>query len=196
MNNHLIEITQCTSKNWKPAIDDPHIMGWITVLCYAISALLAFKTYRNALAASQTKIEVTFFLCLALTLALLTVNKQLDLQTLLTAAARCESQISGWYANRRSKQAFFILMLILLGLACIMLSTYILRQHIRKLVLVIIGIGFLLTYILIRAVSFHHIDILIGTTIATWRINWIVELNGIFLVVFGTLTANQQYRRG
>src|SRR4051812_24787616 len=42
------------------------------------------------------------------------------------------------------------------------------------------ALGFLVTFVLVRAASFHHIDALLGY--GRVRLNWVLELSGIILV--------------
>jgi hypothetical protein len=40
----------------------------------------------------------------------------------------------------------------------------------------------LLTFIVVRAISFHHVDVFLKSGIAGLRMNWLLELGGISLV--------------
>jgi hypothetical protein len=44
---------------------------------------------------------------------------------------------------------------------------------------------FLLSFVAIRAASFHHVDILLSAHLAGLKLNWILELGGIAFVAFG-----------
>jgi hypothetical protein len=44
------------------------------------------------------------------------------------------------------------------------------------------GSLFLLTFIVVRAISFHHVDEFLRTKILGFKMNWALELTGIFLV--------------
>ena len=62
------------------------------------------------------------------------------------------------------------------------------RAHLRQFGLVAFGLIFLLTFILIRASSFHHMDALINVEVFTLRVNWLLEITGIMLVFIGSLS--------
>ena len=49
--------------------------------------------------------------------------------------------------------------------------------------LALVGLVFLITFIMIRAVSFHHFDQVIKLSLAGIRMNWILELSGIFCIL-------------
>jgi hypothetical protein len=158
---------------WRPQIGDPSFMGWFTVFAYAAVALLA------ACCAMSTSRLWAFVAAL---LALLCVNKQLDLQSLLTEVGRIVSVQQGWYEERRAFQKWLVLG-ILAGSA---LSTGFLawrfREFWRTRRLLAGGLAFLLTFIVVRAASFHHMDALLKSPLAGMRLNWILELSGIGLI--------------
>ncbi|KDE39250.1 hypothetical protein ADINL_2379 [Nitrincola lacisaponensis] len=185
MNDHLHALIQCTQDRWQPTIGDPHLMGWITVLGYGLAALAALTALIRTQATTRPTAEKLFWYLLVPGLVFLMINKQLDLQSLLTAVARCEAQLSGWYADRRPVQVAFIFALIALGTALLGILAWLLRQSLDRLWLVLLGITLLVTFILVRAVGFHRVDVLIGTELAGWRLNWLFELGGITLVILG-----------
>ena len=49
-----------------------------------------------------------------------------------------------------------------------------------------VGIVFLCTFILIRAASFHHVDLLINYEILGLRLNVLMEIGAILLIIIGT----------
>jgi len=192
LNNHLQSLFTCTQERWQPTIGDPHFMGWVTVAGYGVAALAALTALRHARTQHLPRAEILFWYLLCPALLMLMINKQLDIQTLFTTVARCEAQLSGWYANRRPIQIAFILGLMLLSITLLGLFSYRLRHSLNRLWLVLIGTITLLTFILVRAVGFHHVDILIGTQLAGWRLNWIIELGGITLVIMGCIYYNRK----
>ncbi|RYG87135.1 MAG: hypothetical protein EON58_21005, partial [Alphaproteobacteria bacterium] len=74
-------------------IGDPDIVGWLTVVAYLVAALLSFASYRKPTmmpspgekAYSSLLVRRRFWLLVTITLIALGINKQLDLQTLLTS---------------------------------------------------------------------------------------------------------------
>ena len=54
-----------------------------------------------------------------------------------------------------------------------------LGQVTRRCRLALLGAAFLGCFIVIRAVSFHHVDQLLGLEYSGLRVNWILELGGI-----------------
>ena len=95
----------CVGERWSLKIGDPTVVGWLTVALYAVCAVLGFMTLMRV---KDTR-ERIFWGLVALAMLFLGVNKQLDLQSMLTAAGRCLSQLQGWYEERRVFQRDFII---------------------------------------------------------------------------------------
>jgi ABC-type Na+ efflux pump permease subunit len=123
-----------------------------------------------------------FWLFLSALLFALAINKQLDLQSALTAVGRCLSQAQGWYAERRSFQLSFIISIIIASLLIAVLLFWTMRRELRHIWLALTGIALLLAFIAIRAVGFHHFDQLIGYEIGSVRVNWAFEIGGIAMI--------------
>jgi hypothetical protein len=54
---------------------------------------------------------------------------------------------------------------------------------------------FLLTFIVVRAISFHHFDMFISTRVLGVRMNWVLELTGVFLVSLAAAREQMGYTR-
>ncbi|WP_324753260.1 isopropylmalate isomerase [Roseovarius sp. Pro17] len=157
-------------------------MGWITVASYvAASVLAALVFYRQA---GRQRI---FWLGLLALLLLLAINKQLDLQSALTAAGRCLAKAQGWYAERQSVQIKFIFLIIGTSLLAALLLAWAMRKELVNIWLALIGIAFLLAFVAIRAAGLHHFDHFIGHKIGSIHMNWILELGGIAMIAVNAL---------
>ena len=172
---------------WHPGIGDPTVGGWITVAAYFSAALLAYSAQRlhsddlaNKAGSANAKSLALFWLLVAGTLVLLGINKQLDLQTWLTEVGRDLAQAQGWYAERRPIQALFVAALTIVGLAGMAILIVILRRLFRQVGDGLFGLGLLVTFIAVRAASFHHVDQLLKSGVV--RLNWALELGGIGLI--------------
>ena len=97
------------SINWSPGIGDPTWIGWITTVAYFIGAAMCTLAFRRA--GANRRSSAPGWLMLAIALVLLGINKQLDLQILLTEIGRSLAQHYGWYQQRRTIQTAFIAML-------------------------------------------------------------------------------------
>ncbi len=168
---------------WHLGIGDPTVWGWLTVLAYLLAMARCFvKAKQDHLAGSPYQ----FWLYLGIFLLLLSINKQLDLQTWFSQVLRDLSLAHGWYEQRRILQLAFIV-----SIASVMLVLFVtLRIYLwnlwRSYKLVWSGLILLCVFILIRAASFHHIDILIRHTLLGLELNVLLENLALALIILGT----------
>ena len=178
----------CANDAWSPGIGDPHIMGWITVAVYAACALAALHlSIRNPFNGPGAWRERLFWAGVCALMACLAVNKQLDLQTLMTAIGRCHAKLNGWYNERQAMQRGFIRALALGAFLLALGTAWFLRASLRRNALAVLGLAFVLGFVVIRAVGFHDVDHLISTEVMSIRVNWILELSGLVLILLNAL---------
>jgi hypothetical protein len=173
---------------WRPEIGDPSLMGWLTVAAYALAAFTAWLAARRAgRAPGLAGGSRGLWLLVATLMTFLCLNKQLDLQSLFTDIGRVLSHNQGWYAKRREFQKWFVLA-VLAGsflTTCFLAIRY--RGFWKQHFLLGTGLAFLLTFIVVRAISFHHVDVFLKHAVAGVRMNWFLELTGIGLVWLAAL---------
>ncbi len=173
---------------WRPEIGDPSTMGWITVIAYGTAALTCWlAAIRCGRAPGTSKGSRALWAMVGVLMAFLCVNKQLDLQSLLTDIGRVVSWHQGWYQERREYQKLFIV--ALLGGFTMTTSVVMMVYHDfwKRHVLLAIGLGFLCVFIAVRAISFHHFDVFLKWSPGGVRMNWLLELGGITLVWLAAL---------
>src|SRR5690242_15965727 len=171
--------------HWRPGIGDPTVMGWMTVVAYFTAAALCWmagNSDRRAHPQSGYSAHPRLWFGLAALLAVLGFNKQLDLQTWFTLALKSAAKAGGWYEERRVFQALFICAMILLGIIGLAILCLRLRKSLRETSTALVGSAFLTCFVVIRAASFHHVDQMIGLSIGGFRLNWAIELGGIFCI--------------
>lgn len=173
----------CVSRDWTPAIGDPEVTGWLTVLAYLLCMVLAVRvlTRRPPQAARG------LWLGIAPLMGFLALNKQLDLQTALTATGRCMAHAQGWYDNRALVQLGFIAGLILLVVLVLTVALRSLKGRLRRNGLALLGLAVLCGFVLVRAVGFHHVDQLISMDFARLPFNFWFENAGLFLIAVNAL---------
>lgn len=174
----------CMARDWRPQIGDPEITGWLTVLVY----LLAFALSARVALRGRGQPGNAFWVGTAALLLALALNKQLDLQTALTAFGRCISHAQGWWEYRRPVQLGFILVL-LWGMVWAMrrVMAQMNRRLLRQNRLALVGLGVLCAFVLMRAVGFHLVDSLIGLRIAGIPLNFLFENIGLILIAINAL---------
>ena len=180
---NLSTIAACVDDRWSPQIGDPTVAGWVTVVAYAVCAVLGLI----ALTRAQDRRERIFWQFVALAMLSLGVNKQLDLQSMLTAAGRCLSQLQGWYEERQVFQRNFIIGLLMVAGLFFALVLWLMRGCMRRNGLAVLGLAFVTTFIAVRAVGFHHFDALIDSRLLDVRYNFMFELSGLLLIAANVL---------
>ncbi|MBM9595173.1 isopropylmalate isomerase [Roseitranquillus sediminis] len=180
----------CALGRWSPGLGDPTAMGWVTVAAYALAALLALAAAaRLPENAPARRTERLFWLVSAAALAVLAVNKQLDLQSFFTAYGRCVAWAQDWYDMRRTVQAGIVLALIAASALGGALALVLLRRTLRRTGIAAAGLIVIVAFVLVRAVGFHHVDALIGLRAGGARMNWILEIGGLGIFALGALGA-------
>ncbi|MEO7107646.1 MAG: hypothetical protein ABIZ09_14820 [Rhodoferax sp.] len=164
---------------WHPGIGDPNATGWITVVAYAAAMVLCYLCQRQAPPVPHRH----FWFVMMLAMAALGINKQLDLQTWMTELGRDLAMHYGWYAQRRTVQTLFIVALVVVGFGLIAWLGQRLKEldgYARRAAYGMVVLG---VFVLVRASSFHHVDMLLGFRWNNIAVNAILELGGISAIV-------------
>ncbi len=159
---------------WHPEIGDHSFMGWFTVVAYGVAALIAVRVW--------WKRREGIWLLVALGMAGLCLNKQLDLQSLVTEIGRNIAHHGGWYEHRRDFQKWFVLGALAIAGVVGLLSFWRFHRFWLRHKLLLAGGLFLVTFIVVRAISFHHLEVFLGSRVGGVKMNWALELGGIFLI--------------
>jgi len=215
---------ETVGRSWRPGIGDPSPLGWTTVAAYALTAIACFLAARaeRRIGQADARAEAAahpvfwrpdlarqttarrdwtlgrrrwFWRLLALGFLVLGVNKQLDLQSLVTVIGRRLAIEQGWYDARQEVQTTFVIGVAASGLAVLAGTAWIFRAAALRRPLALFGMVFLLTFIVIRAASFHHFDRFIGSELFGLRWNGILELGGIGCVFASAISCVLQARR-
>jgi hypothetical protein len=171
------------------ALGDPTLGGWVITLSYFVAAWLALSVARRiptVLRESRRERWVWFAI---LTFCLLMgINKQADLQTLLTSLGKAVAATGGWYEHRRLVQAAFVLVFAGVGLVTVILAfTFTLRTS-RPALVAVLGVGLLLGFAALRAAEFHHVDEAIEEPPLLARYAFLLEGLGILVILAAALS--------
>lgn len=171
---------------WRPGIGDPTVLGWLTVVAYLAAAvgcaLAAWREPRLDGTRRPRGRPSRFWLVLAALMLALGINKQLDLQSLVTQIGRDVTRAWGLYSERRELQVGFIAAVFLVCLGGLAALSWAARQTLKRRWPAITGMVFVLGFVMIRAASFHHVDAFLAARLGGLKWNWILELGGIAVV--------------
>ncbi|TAE76392.1 MAG: hypothetical protein EAZ84_07545 [Verrucomicrobia bacterium] len=172
---------------WRLEVGDPGLIGWITVGAYALALLLVVRAW--------SRCREKIWLVVALLLAALCVNKQIDLQSLLTELGREWSQLGGWYERRREFQKGFVIGLLVGSLVSGLWFLWRFQAFVRSHKLLALGLLFLLAFVVARAASFHHIDAFFQSLPKGWELSRALEPMGILLIAWAAFREGRSVRR-
>jgi hypothetical protein len=165
------------------ASHDAGTIPWLALAGYLVAAGLCLWRWRGV----PPGRERWFWLLAGLAMLALGLNKELDLQTQLTALGRQMARDGGWYAERRAVQRAFIMagggltLLLLAGLA------WMVRGLGTAVLVTLAGLGLLGLFVVLRAASFHHVDTMLRVPLFGLRRHAVLELAGIAVVILGAL---------
>ncbi len=189
--------------NWTPGIGDPTFIGWLTVGAYFATSIFCVTCARQLARLPSIENASTyriFWWIMAAALFLLGINKQLDLQTLLTEIAKVAAKRQGWYEQRRAVQEFFIAAIACGGFGFLLYISQRLKKLWKENHLALTGVVFLVSFIIIRATSFHGVDTILGLKRFGVKVNSFLELGGIACIWLSAIiqlnrNAHNKWRR-
>ena len=76
----------------------------------------------------------------------------------------------------------FILVIGVLGLVSTVALAFVMRKVVMRVPGAIAGLGLIVSFVVIRAASFHNVDILLSKG-GYLKLNWVFELGGISLII-------------
>jgi hypothetical protein len=179
-------LAEVAEGRWRPGIGDPTVLGWVTVAAYFIAALACgLAAWRDPMADGTRRPRgrpSRFWLALAGLMIALGINKQLDLQSLVTQIGRDIIRARGLYSERHGLQLAFIAAVAFACAAALGAFLWAARRTLKRRWPAIGGVLFILGFVLIRAASFHNVDVFLSARLGGMKWNWILELGGIAVV--------------
>ncbi len=177
-------------RSWLRDLGDPGWGGWGLMLGYLVAAGLCGAAARRAMRAPSGNATVLWTVATGL-MALLGINKQLDLHLLAWLLLRRLAHAQGWYDHRRAVAAAVAGITVAGGLTVL---AGLLRGGVgagRSGRLVVAGFLALLAYAVVREYTFGKLDTVLGTRVAHHSFR-AFEAAGIALVCAGALTAHRR----
>lgn len=174
-----------TGQGWAPGWGDKGLWPWVVTLAYLLAAglcIVAGWVEQRQRRRTGQRLWPACWGVLAAGLVLLAVNKQLDLHTALTYVGRDLARQEGWYESRRLVQAIFTGLLAGLALVGLGLACWWLRGLWRHYGLALVGITFLALFIIVRAMSIHHVDWFLTRRLGSFSVNTMLELAGALAI--------------
>ncbi len=182
MNLHLY--ASCAAEAWAPGFGDRDTYGYVMTIVHLVAAALAVAVaLKGPFRSRSPSTERWLWGIGATVLVVLAINKQLDLQSMLVSAARCVARGEGWYEARREYQTEVILGLVIAAAIIVPLLIVLLRKAVPGNLAFVLAMSALVTFVLLRAISFHHLDILFGTNVLSFRLHRWIEVLALVSVI-------------
>lgn len=186
----MTDLAVYTANGWRPGIGDPSLMGWLTVAGYLLAAAACWAAGRASFRQADVRRPQRYRLCwyvLAMLMLGLGVNKQLDLQSAVTQTGRWVVREMHWMTSKRTLQTGFVYAIVgATGLITAGLAIWN-RADLLRMGLALLGLAAVISFVAIRAASFHHVDHLLGVRLAGLAMNWILELSGVILILINAV---------
>ena len=172
-------------------------MKLVIVAAYAGAAFLSYraarKARREAVYDEPPGSHPAFWMVLAVLMLLLAVNRQFDLLPWLTRTGRTLAKTRGWYQDRRMLQTLVMVGVgaggggLLMGCCCY----WLVRGAVPERVFALVGLLFVLSFVVIQAMSYHEVDVALRRRIMGLRLDRLLELSGIACVGLAAYLASR-----
>lgn len=184
-------LAQVSDFKWQFGIGDPTFIGWFITFAYFATAVVSFRLALKLKRHEGNLADARVWFGLGAMMLFLCFNKQLDLQTLLTDFGRSLSKQQGWYESRRKFQLAFIVSIVLFNILLAFYSFRHMKGFVKKYRLAFVGFFLLMTFIFIRASSFHHLDTVVNWSFWEIKLNWILEVSAITSILLSSLLSSR-----
>jgi hypothetical protein len=175
-------------------VGDPSFIGWFTSAAYLLAAAFAVRAGR-ALRSGACEVAhrhrlAAWWLGVAVLLLVLGLNKELDLlQKLVRSGGKALALKQGWYQDRKTVQAAFIVLLGLLSAGAALAAALYFRHVWFRIAMSAAGVALIVFYALLRATEFHVANGHVPEMIAS--LDWIPEIAGVMIVLWCALAAGR-----
>lgn len=173
---------------WRLGIGDPTIEGWLICTLYFIGFILSFKKSINVKVNSTVSHKTWTFI--SLTLLFLSLNKQLDLQTLISDTGRAIAINLELMEQRHIFKRVFILVVALCGIIFLIKYKENVVSFNKNYHLAFVGMTTLITFVFLRAISFHIFSDTFNNMLENIYFFKALELTSILILLLSILISD------
>jgi hypothetical protein len=142
---------------WLSRSGDTTFWSWVITILYAITIFVSVY-YVVKIKGKESRDKRFLWICISLFLIGMGINKQLDLQILLTMAGSFIAEHQGWYEYRRVVQKIFTIGILVCVSAAGGLILFRIRTIIRQSIVELSGVAILAFFAIIRVGSINHLN--------------------------------------
>jgi len=179
---------------WHFGFHDNDFAGWLVAASYFVTAILCVIAGRAAKSRGNEEVRGedvrrriadhshVFWYIVAVALALLGINKQLEFQILLTEIGRNVAKADGWYDNRHVLQEDFLVGLAATVVAALAFFGWLIRRTFLRQMFALVGVLALVCFLMIRATSIEHVDQTLRLDLGGVQLHFLLEFGGILII--------------
>ncbi|MCP3903391.1 MAG: hypothetical protein GY715_07120 [Planctomycetes bacterium] len=190
------------------------VVGWLLLGVYGITAVLCVRARSIAVLGARVaqkprdderragprttayRASVTFWALLASTLLFVGFDRPLGLMDELTATCRRFVTAQGWYGDRRDLQLVVALVIGFGGLALLAALLVRTRDLLPRHVPAFVGATVVVMLLLVRTLSYHHLDAVLYPGGATGSSGTLIEIAAAALIGLCAAASCRWVRRG
>jgi hypothetical protein len=182
-------VNPSTDQAFLGAIGDPTFGGVLVTVAYFVAGWFALAVARCVpTLLDESRRERWVWVAIAAFCLLMGINKQADLQTLLSAMGRQLVASGGWYERRRVVQVAFVLAFAVAGLVVAVAAIIMAIRTSRAALGAVVGAGLLLGFATLRAAEIHHLSETIGEPPWLVRFGFVLEVAGVGVILAAALS--------
>ncbi|MCH7664189.1 MAG: hypothetical protein IH859_10025 [Chloroflexi bacterium] len=144
-----------------------------------LAAEYGAKDQRAKRRSATYRASFSFWAILTLLFVFLGMNKQLDLDGWFTETGRQFAINQGWYDLRWQIQEPMVVGIALIGVSLLALLLAITRSLLPRHTLAFVGTLLLVIFLILKTLSFHHLDNFLDRELASVRLGTIIEWIGM-----------------
>lgn len=168
---------------WYWELGDPDPGSLIVTAAYFLVSICCGAAGRYSVGRKQS----AFWYLFALLLFALGVNKQADLQSLVTLLGRDIAQDMGFYQVRRNLQFIFVVALAGSAALSIGFGLWRIRRWALCYWIAVVGLAVQATFVVGRAASFHHVSTNLTIASGELKLRLLFESLGLALIMVGAV---------
>lgn len=185
------ELADCVLSHGLPRLADPTWKEWTRLSVYA----LAFALSARVASIRHGVRRHRMWALLAVLVLLLGIERLFDSEAALTAVGRCVAHRNDWYAQRRHFQLDVLIALAALGVAGFLAVAIALGEALRESGAAFLGLCILVTFVLMRMVSYHNFDAVIASRAFGISANLVFESVGLVMICVNAIWLIRRHRR-
>ena len=180
--------------DWQTAFDDTAVFGLLITALYFVAFLLSIAVVfvDHAIFVNKRRVQSLFWWSIAAFMLLMSINKQLDLQTIFIGLGKSLFLALDLYDVRRDYQRLFSIGFVLVVALCLIFTFIKLLPVIKKHLLAMVGLLFLVIYIDVRMLAVNRLGQVFDPLGQGIPVERLFEFAGVLLIMMNAIILLRQ----